>query len=74
MNKSNYAALGYDDLAPKSEPMTLTERMVSAGNRNGWLGTGNMRPEARRPGSMEAYNLPSNVNGQRVYPKPRVNT
>ena len=41
--------------------------MISGGNRNGLMGTGDMRPRAMRPGALDADAYPSRVCGMLCY-------
>lgn len=53
----------------KGVPIALTSRaMVCAQNRNSTEGTGDRRPMVYRPGSMDAFSLPSRMGQRLIYP------
>lgn len=54
------------------QPIALEPGMVCAGNRNGFMGTGDLRPMVYRAGSLDASELPSRMGNKLFYRDGRV--
>lgn len=55
----------HDDAPAAAEVLTPPRTFVPASMPNGYLGD-ELKADTLRPGSMDAYRLPSLINGQRV--------
>jgi hypothetical protein len=71
--KTNPIDITDDSALPrKNEPMQLGQGMAAAITRNGYAGTGDLRPPVYRPGSDAAAKLPSRIGNRLHYPDGRV--
>jgi hypothetical protein len=71
--KTNPIDITDDSALPrKDEPMQLGQGMAAAITRNGYAGTGDLRPPVYRPGSDDAAKLPSRIGNRLHYRDGRV--
>lgn len=63
------AADPYAAIHPEAAPFIDVRLLTSS--RAMLMGSGDVRPPVRRPGSMDAARLPSLMGGRLVYPEPR---